>query len=445
MGISTEDLRNKGRALKEQTVKLSKTIKWSILDIVDAAMKNKRSTLPVLGIVLIAVVAIIVLTGRPEETVEVMETQMEENAYPEINVLVAEYMTAKADGDMDTIYALRNYVSDEERLRIMALSNYIESYDNLVCYTKKLPEEGYTQRTLVEDAYLTFIYSEAKLYEIDKRAPSIQSYYAYRDVDGEYYFYSGDLEENVNAVVNKMMEDEDVQELYNQVEVKYQEAIDGEPALKEAMENQIPNSISKDMGEILAAEIAAESDSVSGNDTPAPEEETEPEEPDSQQPDTEPTIQYVKATTVVNVRSSDSETADKLGQIQPGDKYKLYENRINGWSKIDYNGKEAFVKTEFLDMISEETEGAETAAQETTTAPSENPPANTAETPLKASGGYVTAKSTVNVRKSASQDSEKLGVVYQGEKLELIMQQADGWCKVKYKGKTAYVKTEYLE
>ena len=31
------------------------------------------------------------------------------------------------------------------------------------------------------------------------------------------------------------------------------------------------------------------------------------------------------------------------------------------------------------------------------------------------------------------------------EKLELIMNQADGWCKVKYKGKTGYVKAEFME
>ena len=54
-------------------------------------------------------------------------------------------------------------------------------------------------------------------------------------------------------------------------------------------------------------------------------------------------------------------------------------------------------------------------------------------------------KETVNVRASQSQDSEKLGVAYQGDKLELIMKLADGWCKVKYNGKTAYVKSEFVE
>jgi uncharacterized protein YgiM (DUF1202 family) len=32
-----------------------------------------------------------------------------------------------------------------------------------------------------------------------------------------------------------------------------------------------------------------------------------------------------------------------------------------------------------------------------------------------------------------------------GERLELVMNQADGWCKVKYQGQTAYVKSEFME
>ncbi len=441
MGISTEDMKKKYEAAKEKTVKLGKTIKWSILDIADAAMKNKKITLLVLGIVLVAVVTTILLIREPQEAEGPKEARMEENALPEVNTLVAEYMTAKADGDIDRIHALRNYVSDEERLRIMALSKYIESYDNLICYTKKLPPEGYTKKLQVQEAYLTFIYSEAKLYDAATRAPSIQSYYAYQGEDGGYYFYSGDLEEEVNAAVNSLMEETDVLELYHQVSVKYQEAIDADATLKELMEVKIPNSISEDMGELLAAEVLEESggdasgsgDTVSDNE---PDEETG-QEPETAQGTALDTPRYVRAMTVVNVRKSDSETADKLGKIQPGKDYKLYEQRINGWSKIDYNGQEAFVKSEFLEVAGGENETPAQKPKETAA----NVPASQA-----ASGGdYVMAKTTVNIRKSANQDSERLGTIYQGEKLELLMRQADGWCKVKYKGKEAYVKSEYVE
>ena len=58
---------------------------------------------------------------------------------------------------------------------------------------------------------------------------------------------------------------------------------------------------------------------------------------------------------------------------------------------------------------------------------------------------YVTVKETVNVRAGQSQESDKVGVAYQGDRLELIMELADGWCKIKYNGETAYVKSEFVE
>ena len=57
----------------------------------------------------------------------------------------------------------------------------------------------------------------------------------------------------------------------------------------------------------------------------------------------------------------------------------------------------------------------------------------------------MTVIENVNVRKSASENGERLGLVYIGEKLELVMKQADGWTKIKYKGETAYVKSDYVE
>ena len=57
----------------------------------------------------------------------------------------------------------------------------------------------------------------------------------------------------------------------------------------------------------------------------------------------------------------------------------------------------------------------------------------------------VTVIENVNVRKSASENGQKLGLAYTGEKLELLMKQADGWTRVKYNGETAYVKSDYVE
>ncbi|RAZ37020.1 hypothetical protein DK853_48710, partial [Klebsiella oxytoca] len=64
-----------------------------------------------------------------------------------------------------------------------------------------------------------------------------------------------------------------------------------------------------------------------GADTPEETEETEPEV----------VVTKVKAIDVVNIRTSDSETADKLGKAAVGDEFELLEEKGNGWSKIRYN------------------------------------------------------------------------------------------------------------
>lgn len=53
-------------------------------------------------------------------------------------------------------------------------------------------------------------------------------------------------------------------------------------------------------------------------------------------------------TSDVNVRSNPSTNGKKLGKLQYGTYLNRYETRSDGWSYIDYNGKDAYVKSEFL-------------------------------------------------------------------------------------------------
>ena len=105
---------------------------------------------------------------------------------------------------------------------------------------------------------------------------------------------------------------------------------------------------------------------------------------------------------------------------------------------------EAYIKSEFLEDIETEVvdnsnEGNETDNETETTQEPETASV-TVET-----NGTVTVIENVRIRSSASENSEKLGTAYVGDKLELVMKQADGWTKIKYNGKTAYVKSDYVE
>lgn len=157
-------------------------------------------------------------------------------------------------------------------------------------------------------------------------------------------------------------------------------------------------------------------------------------------------IKTVRATDVVNIRSSDSEEADKLDKAQIGQEFTLLEEKGNGWSKVRYNDRDAYIKSDYLEVVSQESADTQAASAE-----SSNESQETAESaPAQSSSsetvaGKVRVIESVKVRKSASTDSESLGTAYAGEELELLMKQADGWTRVKYNGQTAYVKSDYVE
>ena len=65
--------------------------------------------------------------------------------------------------------------------------------------------------------------------------------------------------------------------------------------------------------------------------------------------------------------------------------------------------------------------------------------------PILAFAACVMVAETVNVRKSASETADKIGVCYQGGELEILMQQADGWTRVRFEGQIGYVKTDVLK
>lgn len=222
-------------------------------------------------------------------------------------------------------------------------------------------------------------------------------------------------------------------------DVEYKDIINSNEELS-AFLTDLRNTLKDSVSEELAAQVVAESGETETETEAETETETEA---------LENVTQIVAANDVVNIRSSDSETADKLGKVEVGQQFTLLENRGNGWSKIDYNGKEAFIKTEFLTVVETQETGnnaedgndAETVnngnAQNNQTAENDGPSDPTGKT--------VIVKESVNVRKSANENGERIATVYRGEVLEVIMKQADGWTKIKYNGQTAYVKSDYVE
>lgn len=376
------------------------------------------------------------MAASAEDADTVPELPLEENAYPAVNALMSSYYAALAEGNLDTVSSINAFVDDTEKIRIQEMSKYIDSYPQLDVYTKTGP---------VEESYLVYVYSKVKFTEYDEMVPGMQAFYVCTDENGNCYINEGEDNSVVTNYIRDISLQDDVVDLNNKVAVEYNELLESDEELN-AFLVDLAQRIDVSVGEALAkAEAAQTEDETAAADAENSEAaETADTETEQAAEETQTNVtKTVRATDVVNVRSSDSETADKVGKAQTGDEFTLLEEKGNGWSKITFDGKDAFIKTEYLEPVEEAAAAAETEQADQDTAQTET----NAETQTASSGDgtTVTVTENVNVRKTASETGEKLGLVYVGEKLELVMKQADGWTKVKYKGQTAYVKSDYVE
>lgn len=362
-------------------------------------------------------------TAGQEET-ETKEVALEEDAYPQINALIQEYYQAATDGDVEKLRSLTDFVDEETLIYQEKRSAYIEAYQNLKCYTKAGPEEG---------SYVVYVYYEVKFKDMETLVPGVSPYLVYTREDGSCYIHEGEVDEEVNLYLEEISTQDDVVDLMNRVQVKFNETVVEDEELNNYLA-QMRENLKVEVGEALAeAEAAQDSGDNAEVQGAGTVNATE-----------------VRAIDVVNVRASDSEQAEKLGKVQIGDVLPLLESRANGWTKVSYEGREAYIKSEYLEFVVDEAAAGEGAGDDSGTDQSADA-GNGAGTEsaggsanLPASG-KIKVGDTVNVRKSASQTADKLGVCYQGEELEIVMQQADGWTKVNYKGQTGYVKTDVLK
>ena len=358
--------------------------------------------------------------GSAVEGLESPVFELEENAYPDINNLVRTYYDAQAAGDMEAISKLNTYLNDIEKIRVQELSKYIESYPVLNVYTKP---------GLAENTYVAYVYSEVKFADMEQELPGMQTYYIGQDENGDYFINDGTYDDAIWSYIKDVTLQDDVVDLNNKVVVEYNDLLAEDEELSDFIA-YLKEKINEDVGEILAQAETADT----AQEAEAQEQETEEAQADEAQTDT--VVKTVRATDVVNIRSSDSEEADKIGKAQIGEEFTLLEERGNGWSKIEYNGADAFIKSDYLEAVSEET--VEASAETTQEQEAEPDAAQTAS-------GTVKVKESVRIRKSASTDGEVLGTAYAGEEYPLLMKQADGWSKIEYKGQTAYVKSDYVE
>lgn len=394
------------------------------------AMNAAKILLPVAACAIIIAVIISYIGSKKSQTVDnpsinmtdspstasmatLSDEPLAENAHTNVNELMQSFCSAMADGDMDTVKTIKDYNTDKEIITYKEKSAFIERYDNINCYTKPGIEEN---------SYFVYVTYDVKFKDIETKAPGLNAFYVYTSEDGELKI-DGDTEENIKAAFKLVTSQDDVVDLYNRINVSYNEATASDEALNQFME-ELPSTIRTSVGVALAqletqgenreaAQPQTEASSAETGEAQSTEVSGGNEEPLQNQVVNE----IVRTTDTVNVRSSDSEEADKIGKAQAGTELKRVEDRINGWSKVIFEDKEAYIKSDYLEVV----------ATEVTTEPT----------------GTVMATTNVNVRSQASQESERIGSAQAGTSYNLLEDQGE-WYKIDYNGKTGFVKAEFF-
>ena len=417
---------------KEKASQLKEKTKAQISRIIHMCKENKKNMIivAVFLVVIIAAFTVIGITDNKkkmaaiaeaetaaaqEDVIAVPEEALEKDAYPEVNNLIKQYYQALVDGDMEMIHSIKNYTNDEEELKIIKKSEFIEGYPNITVYTKKGPEEG---------SFVAYVQYEVKFFNIEKTAPGLNTLYICMDEEGKYFINANELDEKVVEYLKTISVQNDVVDLFNTVQVAYNDVKTEDETLS-AFLDELPNLLAEAVSEAIIEQEAAEAALH-----PEAEEETEESE-------VVLVVTKVKTTDVVNVRSSDSVEADRLGKTSKGQILELLEERVNGWSKVKFEGKEGYIKSEYL--VAEETE-----MQLSTEVPENS---KTESVPEIDNSTKKAAKLTdaVNVRKTPSTDADIVGILKKGTEIEVLEQMNNGWTKINHPNGPAYVKSDYVK
>lgn len=436
----------KNKDNKKNSIDL-KTLRKDKKDIFAILGDNKKYLMPIVFAIAVILTVVIALTANKKATqnvaggndaaeaitYEIPDVTMEENAYPAVNALINEYYTASAAGDAETIASIYKGLEETELLKAVAASEYIEAYVNITVYTKPGPSAG---------SYVAYVYNEVKLYEYDTPVPGLETFYICTDDNGELYINVDIADASEIDYLKQINVQADVIDLNNKVASKYNEMVNSDEALAELL-TKMRAGLQVSVGEALASSEANSADSADDSATASSSDEAATAATSEVQTVTTHTI---RATDVVNIRSSDSETADILAKTTKGQEFKQLEALANGWSKIEYEGGVAYVKTEFFEVVGEETTEVDNSdnTENTDNKNEDTQKDNSSTKDSNAKTGKMQVNDSVRLRKEQSTDSEVLAMIYKGSDVTVVEQYSNGWAKVQYDGKTGYIKSEFL-
>lgn len=294
-------------------------------------------------LIVIAVVAVRLIRGAgstdnkkaPEtqkitESVQEKETQAEGSGgtqpvssnlvkdQPDILELMTNYYTARAQKDYDTMAELCENFDDSTRTEIESRDMAIESYSNIITYSKAGKTDG---------SYVVYVYFDAKVTGIDTLAPNLRELYLITNSEGKLVIADKDEDSELKAYIESMRTDEDVQALRADVKQKLESAVAQDEDLKNFVESNAAGGDNQNS--------TGEGSQDNGDDSAG-----------------SASIGTMMVTTGINVRGEPDASSTLYGTLYQGATVDVLENLDSGWSKIRYTADgttiEGYVMTQYL-------------------------------------------------------------------------------------------------
>ena len=246
------------------------------------------------------------------------------------------------------------------------------------------------------------------------------------------------LDTSIESLIEEYKKQDVVIQLQQTIQQAYNEAVTADVNLANVINTTIPAAQEQWLATVIAQNMAEEnteatepsSEVVAESETLQEEVPAESEAPEEEAPveseTGENTSETVVTTYKVNVREAADQSSNKLGQVAQGTTLTRVGTE-GDWSIVEFEGGTGYIKSEYL--------STEAATGEEGTATSDG----------LAEGTVVRLENTTNIRSSMDTNSDKVGVAYPGEEVTVVMSYAEGWTKVKWDGKTGYIKTDLLQ
>ncbi|MBQ4416226.1 MAG: SH3 domain-containing protein [Butyrivibrio sp.] len=322
---------------------------------------------------------------------------------PQLLALVNSYFKARETGDMQTLDTIIRGYTEANRLQDQEYAKYVESYTAKEIYYKPGP---------LTDTWLVYVEEQVKFYDHADVVPGMKTLFVCKAEDESLYINEGTADEEViEAIKLASIQDGDVVDMNNRINAAYNQMRMDKPDLDELI-----SAISKNVTDAAAAQLVEKQNAEAQANASSSAAVTA-----TTQTQSAPlTDVYLQAKEGVNIRKEASADSELLGHANTGQTFKLLA--VEGdWSRIEYNGGEAFVKSEFFE---------------------------TTEGPAKGNGGIQPGEHTIatgcRVRAEANTDSDILTETVPGDTIEVLEVLDSGWSKIEFDGETGYIMTEFI-